>query len=82
MNYSHPNEEDADDKWNQPETDSKHYVTFDTYTVLLKINSLGIIVLNILRITPITYILKIDSLSFMNYFIYISVLFWTKVCHH
>ena len=36
MNYSHPDEEDADDKWNQPEADSKHYVTFDTYTVCLQ----------------------------------------------
>ena len=38
MNMSSQEAEDPDDKWNQPEPDSKHYVTFETYTVCIKID--------------------------------------------
>ena len=28
-NHSYPDDENPDDKWNQPEPDYKHYLTFD-----------------------------------------------------
>ena len=77
MNYSHPDEEDADDKWNQPEADSKHYVTFDTYTACHNIN---IYLNNYLMCTPISYILKIEMLPFIDNFIFIPVLILTRIC--
>ena len=33
MNNTYPNDESPEDKWNQPEADSKHYLAFDFHKV-------------------------------------------------